>query len=158
MQLASASCRFFFFFSSRRRHTRWTGDWSSDVCSSDLAAGWLWRRGVPRRWWGIAAATLLVLWAPYAVRYFGRGIAPPAAGVSLGLWLSWQTALAVTAMAIILLAAALVRGSTEPTRVSWALPAACAWGALSAIGGLWLWDPHGAWPEWYTFLWLPALA
>src|SRR5690348_13960148 len=29
---------FFFFFSSRRRHTRWTGDWSSDVCSSDLGA------------------------------------------------------------------------------------------------------------------------
>src|SRR5438876_5541258 len=28
----------FFFFSSRRRHTRWTGDWSSDVCSSDLNA------------------------------------------------------------------------------------------------------------------------
>src|SRR6267154_3161307 len=27
-----------FFFSSRRRHTRWTGDWSSDVCSSDLDA------------------------------------------------------------------------------------------------------------------------
>src|SRR5438876_5672801 len=27
-----------FFFSSRRRHTRWTGDWSSDVCSSDLSA------------------------------------------------------------------------------------------------------------------------
>src|SRR2546426_5576160 len=28
--------RFFFFFSSRRRHTRLQGDWSSDVCSSDL--------------------------------------------------------------------------------------------------------------------------
>src|SRR5256885_9729219 len=26
-----------FFFSSRRRHTRLQGDWSSDVCSSDLA-------------------------------------------------------------------------------------------------------------------------
>src|SRR6266480_3167918 len=26
----------FFFFSSRRRHTRLTCDWSSDVCSSDL--------------------------------------------------------------------------------------------------------------------------
>src|ERR1017187_9694434 len=24
------------FFSSRRRHTRYIGDWSSDVCSSDL--------------------------------------------------------------------------------------------------------------------------
>src|SRR5690625_1011563 len=28
-----------FFFSSRRRHTRWPRDWSSDVCSSDLASG-----------------------------------------------------------------------------------------------------------------------
>src|SRR5882762_6729366 len=28
---------FFFFFSSRRRHTRFKCDWSSDVCSSDLA-------------------------------------------------------------------------------------------------------------------------
>src|SRR5437762_530789 len=27
---------FSFFFSSRRRHTRYIGDWSSDVCSSDL--------------------------------------------------------------------------------------------------------------------------
>src|SRR5207248_3641321 len=26
----------YFFFSSRRRHTRSYGDWSSDVCSSDL--------------------------------------------------------------------------------------------------------------------------
>src|SRR5690606_39855324 len=38
-------CRFFsfirilFFFSSRRRHTRFSRDWSSDVCSSDLPSG-----------------------------------------------------------------------------------------------------------------------
>src|SRR5205807_3880438 len=32
-------CFFFFFFSSRRRHTRLQGDWSSDVCSSDLGDG-----------------------------------------------------------------------------------------------------------------------
>src|SRR6266700_5708642 len=37
----------FFFFSSRRRHTRFSRDWSSDVCSSDLRGrdvsqgGWL---------------------------------------------------------------------------------------------------------------------
>src|SRR6266446_4891878 len=37
----------FFFFSSRRRHTRLQGDWSSDVCSSDLEA-----RGAPA---GVAA-------------------------------------------------------------------------------------------------------
>src|SRR5256885_5799782 len=29
-----------FFFSSRRRHTRLQGDWSSDVCSSDLVSAW----------------------------------------------------------------------------------------------------------------------
>src|SRR5438132_11052197 len=32
---------FFFFFSSRRRHTRSLCDWSSDVCSSDLAMSFL---------------------------------------------------------------------------------------------------------------------
>src|SRR5690606_40179136 len=31
-------CIMFFFFSSRRRHTRFSRDWSSDVCSSDLTA------------------------------------------------------------------------------------------------------------------------
>src|SRR5437763_16339819 len=32
-----------FFFSSRRRHTSYIGDWSSDVCSSDLG---IWSRDV----------------------------------------------------------------------------------------------------------------
>src|SRR5205807_8398484 len=32
-------CILVFFFSSRRRHTILQGDWSSDVCSSDLIAG-----------------------------------------------------------------------------------------------------------------------
>src|SRR5256885_12018561 len=36
-----------FFFSSRRRHTRLQGDWSSDVCSSNLGA--LCSAHVPRR-------------------------------------------------------------------------------------------------------------
>src|SRR5438477_11650905 len=36
-----------FFFSSRRRHTRLTCDWSSDVCSSDLRTNRrrLWHHG-----------------------------------------------------------------------------------------------------------------
>src|SRR5256885_11007684 len=36
MKPETCACRDFFFFSSRRRHTRLQGDWSSDVCSSDL--------------------------------------------------------------------------------------------------------------------------
>src|SRR2546426_2488394 len=38
MLCARMVTRRFFFFSSRRRHTRLQGDWSSDVCSSDLEA------------------------------------------------------------------------------------------------------------------------
>src|SRR5215467_3237694 len=41
---------FCFFFSSRRRHTRLQGDWSSDVCSSDLYAA--------------TAAAIAALWGP----------------------------------------------------------------------------------------------
>src|SRR5690606_35550193 len=33
---------FLFFFSSRRRHTRFSRDWSSDVCSSDLRLETTW--------------------------------------------------------------------------------------------------------------------
>ena len=38
---------FVFFFSSRRRHTRYIGDWSSDVCSSDLGFYVAWSKGTP---------------------------------------------------------------------------------------------------------------
>src|SRR2546429_2145416 len=37
--MAEGLCFFLFFFSSRRRHTRCSRDWSSDVCSSDLVIG-----------------------------------------------------------------------------------------------------------------------
>src|SRR5690606_40963764 len=42
-----------FFFSSRRRHTRFSRDWSSDVCSSDLSS-------VPTRWLSASRARFRV--------------------------------------------------------------------------------------------------
>src|SRR2546426_1317476 len=53
----------FFFFSSRRRHTRLQGDWSSDVCSSDLLSTLLFALGI--RHVGAEGARLLA-------RHFGR--------------------------------------------------------------------------------------
>src|SRR5690606_25897437 len=67
----------FFFFSSRRRHTRFSRDWSSDVCSSDLnehgrliaAIGTSWViqqmhlpqvRTVVCRWASVAVAVLML--------------------------------------------------------------------------------------------------
>src|SRR2546426_5576982 len=54
---------FFFFFSSRRRHTRLQGDWSSDVCSSDLRAAAAIRKHRPQ-----------IVFAPYYNLPIGRGL------------------------------------------------------------------------------------
>src|SRR5205807_6800123 len=56
-----------FFFSSRRRHTRLQGDWSSDVCSSDLERFSFRRREEKRR-----AIDVLLL----ATERFVRGSEP----------------------------------------------------------------------------------
>src|SRR5205814_4705024 len=56
-----------FFFSSRRRHTRCLSDWSSDVCSSDLADSRLLTRAraMLRPGWGSRLACIAV--APAAL-------------------------------------------------------------------------------------------
>src|SRR6266446_8182479 len=62
---------FFFFFSSRRRHTSLQGDWSSDVCSSDLRKH---RDGAIREVNGGAAETRLPVESVLrsnVVRYIG---------------------------------------------------------------------------------------
>src|SRR6266446_8676313 len=92
----------FFFFSSRRRHTRLQGDWSSDVCSSDLTtappgkevrvtgigellvterrAGW-------ERWYGPVAAARWgsAFWHALAWAIFGFAYAGAVVFVSSGL-------------------------------------------------------------------------
>src|SRR2546422_3222748 len=45
-----------FFFSSRRRHTRCSRDWSSDVCSSDLDTPRGWAARPPTRHWRSASS------------------------------------------------------------------------------------------------------
>src|SRR5205807_7362830 len=59
---------FFFFFSSRRRHTRLQGDWSSDVCSSDLAAER--SRHSQRAGW----KSLSLHWVHEDIRFGGAGL------------------------------------------------------------------------------------
>src|SRR5207302_2692824 len=49
-----------FFFSSRRRHTRFSRDWSSDVCSSDLQGSLDFFEGVPVVSFGWVALFILI--------------------------------------------------------------------------------------------------
>src|SRR5256885_10711040 len=81
-----------FFFSSRRRHTRLQGDWSSDVCSSDLLLiGWIaYLRGSGRAalWCGIASIVL------GATTVFMVGVEP----LRMGFYL-WELSFATMATA-----------------------------------------------------------
>jgi two-component system nitrogen regulation sensor histidine kinase NtrY len=115
------------------------------------------RRRPRRRVWGIVLAVVLLLGVPYLVSELGRGITPPATGVPIRLWLAWQLALVFAAYSVIVLAAALLHGR-DVTPVS---PRLAALGAViagvAAIVGLATWQPGGGWPDWYPFLWTPAL-
>src|SRR5690606_24708989 len=60
-----------FFFSSRRRHTRFSRDWSSDVCSSDLARGRVILVAIPSHNRGKCLASVaigLVVWKRVVLR------------------------------------------------------------------------------------------
>src|SRR6266403_5751647 len=91
----------FFFFSSRRRHTSSLRDWSSDVCSSDLAqvvlgalvthAGWLWLHVG-----GAVAVFAVVPVVTARARRTGDAVARPLARLLLGL-LGLQLALGLGA-------------------------------------------------------------
>jgi hypothetical protein len=122
-----------------------------------MAGVWLWRRGFPRRWYGVAIGSLLLLVAPYLISSLGRGITPPAGGVSVPLWLGWHLAILLSSTALIVPTAALFRGP-DPEHAPAARIAAGVAIALAATSiGVLVWSPRGGWPDWYTFLWTPAL-
>lgn len=119
---------------------------------------WLWRRRLPRRWYGVVIGVALLLVSPYLISSLGRGITPPARGVSIGLWLIWQLTLLVSVSALIVPAAALFRGNGPESQTRWRIAAGVAIAFAAAIIGFLVWAPRGGgWPGWYTFLWTPAL-
>jgi signal transduction histidine kinase len=122
-----------------------------------MAGVWLWRRQLPRRWYGVLLGVFLVLASPYLISHLGRGITPPAAGVSVKLWLTWQLTLMVAASALIVGAAALLRGNATGNPPRWRIHLGVGIAVAAAVIGVLVWTPRGGWPDWYTFLWTPAL-
>src|SRR5256885_15189920 len=86
----TSCCSFFFFFSSRRRHTRLQGDWSSDVCSSDLRLSLTFYS----KFWRVYRSGIFGLRGELAMDSWSRGTAgldsagtpraPPGAGIARG--------------------------------------------------------------------------
>src|SRR5690606_40765901 len=79
-----------FFFSSRRRHTRFSRDWSSDVCSSDLGAGPCAARSCSKAGVGLGPATGLAAlggtWTAGLGSTFGRVACPNSSPAGGGAW------------------------------------------------------------------------
>ena len=122
-----------------------------------IAGVWLWRLRRPRRLPGVIMGLVLLLAAPYLISSLGRGITPPAGGVSVGLWLTWQLAILVSASALLVPTAALFRGDGEESRRADRIVTAVTIACAAAVVGVAVWSPRGGWPDWYTFLWTPAL-
>ena len=98
-----------------------------------VAGVWLWRRRPRRHWYRLALGVVLLLVSPYIISSLGRGITPPAGGVTVGLWLTWQLALLVSVSAFIVPAAALFRGEGPEPRARWRSVAGVAIAFAAAI-------------------------
>lgn len=108
-----------------------------------------------------ALATMMVLISatlgPFVLRDLARGIALPANGVSIGLWIAWQLAVALAGASILHAGAAAGRTILGTRR---GLPSITApsLAILSALLAPLLWRAPGAWPAWYPALWGGAIA
>jgi hypothetical protein len=107
---------------------------------------------------GAALAVVLALGAlaPYLLRALSRGIAPPARGVDVALWVAWQVALFLPAAALLVAAAAAGRAALGPGRGMPPLVAPVI-AAIAAVGAPVLWAAPSGWPAWYAAPWVAAL-
>ena len=122
-----------------------------------LLGALLWERGPVRRWPGVIVGVILLVGAPYLVSGLSRGIIPPAAGVSMRLWLVWHLTVFVFSAGLMTLGAALLRGA-ERAEQGWWPPVLGAGLALGAAAvGVMVWNARYGWPDWFTLLWLPPL-
>jgi len=94
---------------------------------------------------------------PFLLRDLARGIAAPTTGVTIGLWLAWQTALFLAATAVLLAGISAGRVLLRPGRglPPYTAPLLAGVGALLAQP---LWSEPGGWPSWYPALWIGAVA
>ncbi len=106
------------------------------------------RRTLPRA----IGAGLAIVAAPWVMWKLAQGITPPATGLGVDLWLSWQVPLTLVGAALVLGAAVLA----GPANRRWAVWAAAGSALLLGALGIATWQPTGDWPWWFGLLWIPA--
>ena len=93
---------------------------------------------------------------PFALRDLARGISFPPSGPSVGLWMSWQLAIALAAAGVLVAGASVGQAVLGQRR---GLPSFIApmLAALAALAAPLLWRAPGEWPTWYPALWIAAI-
>ena len=105
----------------------------------------------------VAAVLVVALAGPYLLRDLARGVSMPADGASTGLWVGWQLAIFLAALALLLAgswAGRLVLGRARGAPV-WGAPAVAV--AAAMVAPL-LWRAPAGWPDPYIAVWFMAVA
>ncbi len=117
----------------------------------------LWHRA--GRWHSLLwlPSAVLTVGTPYLIRAFGKGITPPAHGVTTASWWTWHLALLIPAAITLTVSAGLLRRNTRlPVRNGPATLGAVL-AVFAAVVGILAFTGQPGWPAWYTALWVPAV-
>ncbi len=111
---------------------------------------------LPSRWLALVAVLAIAALGPFLLRDLARGISPPAWGVTSALWLSWEVALFLAGVAILLAGVSAGQALLGHRRGLSPLVAPTFAGVAAVISPV-LWSEPGRWPDWYPVLWILAI-
>jgi signal transduction histidine kinase len=108
------------------------------------------------RWLALLAVLAIASLGPFLLRDLARGISPPPWGVTAALWLSWEVALFLAGVAILLAGMSAGEALLGQRR---GLPpfVAPTFAGIAALIAPLLWEAPGRWPDWYPALWILAI-
>ncbi|MFI5233406.1 MAG: ATP-binding protein [Gemmatimonadales bacterium] len=114
------------------------------------------RVGTQSRLQAIAAVAIVAGVGPFLLRDLARGIQFPEAGVSLPMWLAWESTLFLASVSVLMAGATAGQAALGARRglPLWIAPAI---GSVAALLAPALMDAPGAYPPWYPALWVVAI-
>ena len=105
----------------------------------------------------MAICAALIGAGPFIVGALSRGITPPVSGTGGALWLIWNIPLCLAATTLLVLGAWAGRVALGGRRgVNAGIGPAIA--LVAAVLGPLVWQAPGQWPQWYSWLWMLAVA
>jgi len=105
----------------------------------------------------LALVLLVAALGPFLLRDLARGIHLPQSGPGTRLWMAWQLAIALAGVSVLLAGATAGQAALGRARGVPAMTAPLLAITAAAVAPL-LWSAPGAWPSWYSLIWVLAIA